>query len=84
MMHQKPLYKPAQGGQLENRDYTKFIKWTPLRVAIAALVIFTPYAAIVYKVASITSIMVVVPMLIAPSLITIFAGVIYWLSEAAL
>jgi len=83
-MHQEPLYKPAQGGQLENRDYTKFIKWTPLRVAIAAFVIFIPYTALVYAVASATSIMAVIPMLVAPTLIAVFTGIIYWLSKAVL
>ncbi|MBD2088987.1 hypothetical protein H6F67_03855 [Microcoleus sp. FACHB-1515] len=71
-------------GRIENKDYTKFIKWTPLRVAIATLILFTPYAALVYAVASATSIMAVVPMLIAPALIAIFAGIIYWLSKAVL
>lgn len=72
------------GGDLENKDYTKFIKWTPLKVAIASLLLFTPYAALVYAVASATSIMAVVPMLIAPTLIAVFAGMIYWLSKAVL
>jgi len=43
-----------------------------------------PYIALVYAVASATSIMAVVPMLIAPALIAIFAGIIYWLSKAVL
>ncbi|NJL20893.1 MAG: hypothetical protein HC895_08860 [Leptolyngbyaceae cyanobacterium SM1_3_5] len=70
--------------QLQNKDYTKFIKWTPLKVAIASLLLFTPYAALVYAIASATSIMAVVPMLVAPALIAVFAGLIYWLSKAVL
>jgi len=83
-MHQDPFHKPAQGGRVENQDYTKFIKWTPSRVSIASLLLFTPYAVLIYAVASATSIMAVVPMLIAPALIACFAGIIYWLSKAVL
>lgn len=84
MSFYSPFRRPGKGGKLANQDYTKFIKWTPLRVSIAALLIFTPYAALVYAVASATSIMAVVPMLIAPALIAVFAGIIYWLSKAML
>lgn len=83
-MYQDPFRKPSGGGNLENKDYTKFIKWSALKVAIAAAIIFTPYAALVYAVASATSIMAVVPLLIAPILIAAFAGLIYWLSKAVL
>ena len=83
-MPQDPFHKPAQGGRIQNQDYTKFIKWTPIRVAIAAFVIFIPYTALVYAVASATSIMAVIPMLIAPALIAVFTGIIYWLSKAVL
>ena len=83
-MNYNPFQKHSDRAQLENKDYTKFIKWTPIRVAIAAFVIFIPYAVLVYAVASSTSIMAVIPMLVAPALIAVFTGIIYWLSKAVL
>lgn len=66
-------------GSIKGKDYTKFIKWTPQKVSIAAFLTFCPYAAMVYAIFSATaSITAIMPMLIAPVCIGIFAGLMYW------
>lgn len=77
---------PRNGGpgHIEPKDYTKFIKWTPRKVAIAAFILFFPYTTVLYIIASKTSIVTILPLIILPLMIGLVAGVLYWISKANL
>lgn len=72
-----PFHKPSKGGQLYNKDYTKFIRWTPLKIAIATLCFAIPYFGIVAVIASVVSIGAVIPLLVLPLALTVIVGLVY-------
>jgi hypothetical protein len=72
-----PFHKPSAGGKLYNKDYTKFVKWTPLKIAVASLCIMTPYIAIVVVLASVISVGAVIPLIVLPLALMVMVGLVY-------
>lgn len=72
-----PFHKPSKGGQLYSKDYTKFVRWTPLKITIAALCIAIPYFGVVAVIASVVSIGAVIPLLILPLALMVMVGLVY-------
>jgi hypothetical protein len=72
-----PFRKPGGRANLQNKDYTKFIKWTPLKITIAALCIALPYLGIVIAIASAISIGAAMPLIVIPFILVLFVGLVY-------
>jgi hypothetical protein len=72
------------GGSIGGQDYTKFIQWSPLKIAIATLLFFGPYAALLVfiwmKMGTMAGLLVLILALI-PAL---GVALMYWLSKAVL
>jgi hypothetical protein len=72
-----PFHKPGRGGHLHNKDYAKFVQWTPLKMAIAIIFIALPYIGIVIAIASALSIKAVLPLILLPIALGVLVGLAY-------
>ena len=72
-----PFHKPSKGGRLQNKDYTKFIKWTPLKITIFVFWLVVPYVGIVIAVAKAISIGAAIPLIIIPFFLAALLGLVY-------
>lgn len=69
--------KPGGGSKIENKDYTKFVQWTPLKIAIAIICIALPYIGMVVAIASAVSIGAAMPLIVIPFFLMIVVALIY-------
>lgn len=84
MSSRNPFSRPAKGGRYAGKDYTKYVRWTPLRMTLFTACISVPYFAVVIAVVRMTN-PVVALLLIAPVvLMGLITGAMYWLSKANL
>lgn len=69
--------RPSKRSQFVAKDYTKFIRWSPLKITIAALCIAIPYIGIIVVIASVVSIHATVPFVILPIALAVVTGFVY-------
>lgn len=79
-----PLSAPHGRGRVEYKDYTKFIQWTPSRIAIFTLCLVLPYVAAAIAVGLATSPSVAVLMLAIPVILGGLGAAFYWVVRKAL
>lgn len=71
------FHRPSKGGSVGARDYTKYVKWTPLKIGIVAFCIAVPYLLILVAIVLSTSIWVAIPLIILPILLGGVVGLLY-------
>jgi hypothetical protein len=74
----------AGSGKIENKDYTKYIQWTPRKIAIVICLFTIPYTAFIVILAHKFSFMAALPFIIIPLILGSFVGLMYWLARAVL
>lgn len=83
-MSSNPFLRPSSGGRLENKDYTRHIRWTPLKIAIFAICIGLPYLAIVIAIFLKLGVGAAIPLVVLAALTGIIVAILYRLSRAIL
>lgn len=81
---QDPFKRPFSGARLDNKDYTRFVRWTPAKIAAMAMLIGLPYLVVVLVVAWKLSIGAAVLLVILPLFIGLILGAMYWLAKSSL
>lgn len=81
MFPQGPFTRPSSGGRLTGKDYTKFVRWTPKRIAIAALCLTVPYLAIVVVLALYVNKTAALLLLLVLGFVGAIIGIFQWLSR---
>jgi hypothetical protein len=86
----QPLRPPADpfprhhgGAQIQYKDYTKFVQWTPRKIALFSLCLVIPYIAAAIAVGIATSPFVGILMLAIPGILIAIGGFLYWVARSA-
>lgn len=91
MTHRKPPNSqprdplPGSGGRghLEYKDYTKFIQWTPAKIAIFTICMVLPYVVVAIAVGMVTAPYIGVLMLALPGIVVGLGAAFYWVLRKA-
>lgn len=81
MFPQGPFTRPARGGHLTGKDYTKYIRWTPKRIIISALCLAVPYLAIVVALALYVNQTAAILLLVLLGFVGAIIGILYGLAK---
>lgn len=80
-----PVFKMSRGrGNLAAKDYTRFIKWTPKTIAIAALITAGPYFGTVALLWVKLGFGAALGLVVLGIMLSCFIGLMYWFAKADL
>lgn len=84
MLPQNSFHKPSKGARLTNKDYTRFVRWTPTNIAKAMVLIGLPYVVVVVVLAVKFSLAFAGLLMFLLALVLAIVGAMYWLARLKL
>lgn len=79
----EPFNSSKQGGQVEYKDYTKFIRWTPRKIILLTLCLILPYIGAAIAVGIATAPYIGILMLAVPAILALLCAGFYWILQKA-
>lgn len=78
-----PLNTAGRGGQIGYKDYTKYVQWTPRKIAMFTIALALPYLGAAIAVGWATAPYIGILMLAIPGILALLGAGFYWLLRNA-